>query len=61
MGTTGGMTLSQHTRLLPRSRSGSWEGQRDQEHPPVPGSMLGVLHIMVGRIVRITPKILTLG
>lgn len=67
MGMTGGgefLTLNHHirhyTRLLSRSTSGSWEEERDEEHLPVPGTVPGVLYIVVGRIVRRTPKILAL-
>lgn len=48
------------TSLFSRSRSGSWEDGREQEHLPVPGTVLGVLHMVVGGIVRMTPNILAL-
>lgn len=55
-----GLTINHHTRLLSRSGSISWEGRSDQEHLPMPGTVLGVLHIVVGGVVRMTPKILPL-
>lgn len=59
-----GLTLNHYTRhstrLFSRSRSGSLEDGREQEHLPVPSTVLGVLHTVAGGIVRITPEILAL-
>lgn len=60
MGMNGGLAINHHTRLLARSRSASWEERRGQENLPMTGTVLRDLHIFIGRVVRMTSKILPL-